>query len=299
MQKLRVNLWMHGTGEEAGEFYADALPGGSMEVESRYPTEGLLEFQKPLAGQALTVAVSVRGQRITLVNAGPDFTPNPSISLMLNFDPTDYEGGIDAARADLDATWAKLSAGGQVLMELGEYPYSARYGWVQDKYNVSWQLILTDQEGDPRPFLMPSLLFGGPAQNRAAEAVAHYKEVFGAREGMFVTYPEPTGPAAAGAVMFSDIALDDDWVTAMDSGVEQDFSFTPGVSLEWPCDGQEELDRVWDALSAVPEAEQCGWLADKFGVSWQIVPANMGELMSRPNAFEHMLAMKKLVIDEF
>ncbi len=299
MQKLNVNLWMQGTGDEAGEFYAQALPGGSMEVESRYPTEGLLEFQKPLAGKALTVTVRVRDQRFTLINAGPDFTPNPSISLMLNFDPLDYGGSIDAARAELDQTWEKLSPGGQVLMELGEYPYSSRYGWVQDKYNVSWQLILTDQEGDPRPFMMPSLLFGGAAQNRAAEAIEYYKQVFAAREGMLVTYPEPTGPARTDSVMFADFALGDDWVTAMDSGVPQDFTFSPGVSLEWPCEGQVELDRVWDALSAVPEAEQCGWLTDKFGVSWQIVPSNLAELMLRPNAFENLLAMKKLVIDEF
>ncbi|PQZ88111.1 hypothetical protein CQ018_16810 [Arthrobacter sp. MYb227] len=299
MQKLNVNLWMSGTGGEAAAFYADALPDATTQVVARYPTEGLLEFQKPLAGEPLTLWVTVRGQKFTLINAGEDFTPNPSISLMLNFDPLDYDGNLEAAKADLDATWSKLSQGGGVLMELGEYPYSARYGWVQDKYNVSWQLILSDQEGDRRPFLMPTLLFGGAAQNRAGEAIDYYEDVFGARAGMLVAYDEPTEAASAGAVMFADFALEDDWVSVMDSAVPQPFTFGPGVSLEWPCDGQAELDRLWDALTAVPEAEQCGWLTDKFGVSWQIVPSNMDELMSRPNAFEHLMAMKKLVIDEF
>lgn len=299
MQKLNVNLWMQGTAEEAGAFYAQALPQASWEVESRYPAEGLLDFQQPLAGKALTATVRVREQRFTLINAGTEFTPNPSISLMLNFDPVDYGGDAEAARADLDATWAKLSEGGSVLMPLDAYPFSARYGWVSDRYSVSWQLILSDQEGDPRPFLIPNLLFGGAAQNRAGEAVAYYAEVFGATPGQMVQYQEQSGPAHAGAVMFSDFALDDDWVAAMDSAVEQPFSFTPGVSLEWPCAGQEEIDRVWEALSAVPEAEQCGWLTDKFGVSWQIIPDNLGELMARPGAFEHLMAMKKLVIDDF
>ncbi|WP_341872830.1 VOC family protein [Leucobacter insecticola] len=98
--------------------------------------------------------------------------------------------------------------------------------------------------------------------------------------------------------MFSDFRIGEQWFTAMDTVVEQDFSFTCGMSLEVACADQAEIDRLWGALSAVPEAEQCGWLADKFGVSWQIVPANMGELMERPNAFQHLLEMKKIVIAE-
>lgn len=66
----------------------------------------------------------------------------------------------------------------------------------------------------------------------------------------------------------------------MDSGVKQDFSFTCGVSFEMQCANQAEIDRLWNVLPAAPEAEQCGWLTDKFGMSWQIVPADIGELMS-------------------
>ena len=85
----------------------------------------------------------------------------------------------------------------------------------------------------------------------------------------------------------------------MDSGVEQPFTFSPGVSLSVQCADQAEIDRLWDALSAVPEAEQCGWLVDRAGVSWQIVPANMAELMAKPDAFAHMMPMKKLIIADF
>ena len=291
MQKLTVNLWMQGTAEEAGEFYASALPEAKSEIESRYPTEGLLDFQQPFAGKALTVSAWVRGTKITLINAGGEFSPNASISMILSFNSDERDA--------LDATWAALSEGGNVLMPLDAYPFSTRYGWVSDKYGVSWQLMESTEPVQDAARVMPSLMFGGAAQNRAAEAIAYYSEVLGAKLDSAFPYGQATEVATAESLMFAQFSLGDDLVAAMDSGVAQDFSFTPGVSLEWPCEGQEEIDRVWDALSAVPEAEACGWLTDKFGVSWQIVPSNMGELMERPGAFEHMLGMKKLVIDEF
>lgn len=76
-------------------------------------------------------------------------------------------------------------------------------------------------------------------------------------------------------------------------------TFTESVSFVVECANQAEIDRYWAALSAVPDAEACGWCKDKFGVSWQIVPANMNELMKQPDAFEHLMAMKKLEIDKF
>lgn len=303
MQKIVANIWNTRRAEEAGTFYAQAFPGASTEVESRYPETGLLEFQRDFAGAALTVAVQIPDPagavtRLVLINAGEEFSPNPSVSFMLNYDPALF-GSEAAARAALEAAWAALGAGGKELMALAEYPFSRRYGWVEDRYGVSWQLMLTDPSGDPRPFVVPSIMFGGPAQNRAAEALDFYTTVFeDAAPGARVPYGEATGPAAAGALMFGEFRIGEQWFAVMDSGVEQDFSFTCGVSFEVQCVDQPEIDRLWGALSAVPEAEQCGWLADKFGLSWQIVPINMGELMAHEGAFERMLQMKKLVIAE-
>lgn len=299
MQKIVPNIWCVRNAEEAGEFYARAFENAQAEVESRYPSEGLLDFQQEFAGQPLTVNLTISGMRFTLVNAGDEFFPNPSVSFMINFDPILFDDSEEQARASLDRLWAQLGDGGTVLMPLAEYPFSSHYGWVQDRYGVSWQLILSDPSGDPRPFIMPSLLFSGRAQNRSQEAVAHYLSIFEDSEmGMSVPYGEDTGPARADSVMFSDFRIGDQWFTAADSGVEMDADFSCGVSLEVDCADQAEIDRLWFALSAVPEAEQCGWLADRFGVSWQIVPANMGELMEHPGAFERMLAMKRIVIAE-
>lgn len=99
--------------------------------------------------------------------------------------------------------------------------------------------------------------------------------------------------------MFSDFALGGQWLIAMDSGVEQDFTFTEGVSLSVACKDQAEIDRLWTELSRVPESEVCGWCKDEFGVSWQIVPESMPELMTRPRAYETLMTMKKIEIDKF
>ena len=82
----------------------------------------------------------------------------------------------------------------------------------------------------------------------------------------------------------------------MDSGVEQDFTFNPGVSLILECADQAELDRYWEQLSAVREAEQCGWCVDRFGLSWQVVPAHLAELLAAPGAYARLLEMKKIDI---
>jgi predicted 3-demethylubiquinone-9 3-methyltransferase (glyoxalase superfamily) len=306
-QRIVPNIWCNANAEEAGRFYAEAFERATAEVESRYPTEGLLEFQKPFAGEPLTVELTIDGYLFRLINAGDQFRPGPALSFMLNFDPLRFDGDEERARASLDRLWERLLDGGTALMPLAAYPFSAHYGWVQDRYGVNWQLMLTDPAGEPRPFVIPALMFDGLAQDRAAEAADFYTTLFasvlqdsgGTAIGTRFPYPAPSGKAAAGALAFGEFRLGDQWFVGNDNGSGVDHGFSCGVSLEVQCHGQEEIDFLWQALSAVPEAEQCGWLVDSFGVNWQIVPDNIAELMQRPGAFEHMLEMKKLVIPDF
>lgn len=295
--RITPNIWFQGNAGEAVEFYLATFGGDSEILKTvSYPETGLPDFQREFAGQILVSDFSLRGYRMTALNAGEEFTPTPAISFTLNFDPVQYPDA-DAARADLDALWHRLSAGGQMLMPLQEYDFSRRYGWVQDRYGVSWQLILTDPEGDPRPFIMPTFMFGGSHQNLAAEAIDYWTGVFpNSSHGAQVRYTKSAGPATTASLMFSDFTLDQQWFVAMDSAVEQDHTFTEGLSLLVACEDQAEIDYYWEALSAVPEAEQCGWCKDRFGVSWQIVPQQMDQLMQHPGAYQHMLSMKKLVI---
>lgn len=303
-QRIIPNIWCDRNAEEAGAFYASVFENASSAVESRYPEDGLPDFQREFAGQVLTVALTISGTRFTLINAGSEFRPNPSISFMLNFDPLAFDNSEELARGSLDRIWGRLSDAGSALMPLGEYPFSRHYGWVQDRYGVNWQLMLTSPEGEPRPFVIPALMFDGPAQDRAAEASDFYASLFadspgGAEIGHRFPYAEPTGKAATGALAFGEFRVGDQWFMVADNGSGTDFGFSCGVSLEVSCVDQGEIDRLWAALSSVPEAEACGWCADRYGVSWQVVPENIGELMERPGAYQRLLGMKKLVIDQF
>jgi predicted 3-demethylubiquinone-9 3-methyltransferase (glyoxalase superfamily) len=297
-QKITPNLWFDGA-KEAVDFYLDAFPGSKIVNTIYYPNsaeEGLADFQLEYAGKELGIDFEIEGQRFTAINAGPMFKFNPSVSFMVNFDPSRDE----QARENLDKLWEKLLDGGEVLMELGEYPYSKRYGWVKDRHGLTWQLILTNPEGEPRPFIIPSLMFAGENTNHAEEAIRFYLSVFkNSKLGTVAYYQEDTGPAKAGSLMFGDFVLENEWFAAMDSGVEQDFTFNEAVSFAVECEDQAEIDELWSKLSKVPESEQCGWCKDQYGVSWQIVPKNMNELMEKPGAYVKMMEMKKLVIADF
>jgi predicted 3-demethylubiquinone-9 3-methyltransferase (glyoxalase superfamily) len=148
-QKITPNLWFDGNAKKAVEFYASVFPNSKILATSYYPTEGLLDFQQPLAGKELTLDFELSGQRFTAINAGPEF------------------------------------------------------------------------------------------------------------------------------------------------------KFNEAVSFSIACEDQAEIDYYWEKLSAVPAAEQCGWCKDKYGLSWQVVPRNMEELMKRPGAFAKLLQMKKIIITDF
>ena len=298
-QKITPNLWFDGNAKEAVDFYVSAFPDSKVLSTFYYPNsaeEGLADFQLGMAGKELTVDFEIGKQRFTTINAGPEFSFNPSISLMVNFDPSRDK----QAREHLDELWGKLEGGGETLMPLDAYPFSKRYGWVKDRYGLTWQLILTNPEGEPRPFIVPSLLFAGKNTNHAEEAIKFYISVFkDTRQGTLARYSKDTGPAKAGSLMFADFMLAGQWLAAMDSGVEQDFTFNEAVSLAVTCKDQAEIDYFWERLSHVPESEQCGWCKDKYGLSWQIVPENMEELMKKPDAYAKMMQMKKLIIKDF
>lgn len=149
--------------------------------------------------------------------------------------------------------------------------------------------------------ITPNLWFNGNAQ----EAIDYYVSVFpNSRIINSAHYPESAEDGLAdfqqdlaGKVLSIEFELDGQAFTAINAGPE--FKFTEAVSFAVSCQDQEEINYFWERLSAVPESEQCGWCKDQFGLSWQVVPANMAELMQRPDAFAHMMEMKKLVIADF
>lgn len=190
---ITPHLWFDTQAREASAFYCSVFPDSRIASVTR--------LRDTPSGDCDVVAFALAGHPFMAISAGPHFTFNPSISFMVNYDPS----RDPQARTHLDAAWARLIEGGTALMPLDEYPFSKRYGWVQDRYGLSWQLILTDPAGEPRPFLMPSLLFTGDAYGRAEEAGAFYRGVFdGSVAGQLVHYPEGTKHDRAGTVMFSE-----------------------------------------------------------------------------------------------
>lgn len=298
-QKITPNLWFDGNANEAVNFYISVFPGSKMTGGNKYPNtadEGLADFQLDRAGKDLTIDFNLAGHDFVAINAGPEFKPTPAISFMVNFDPSHDE----QAKEHLDEVWNKLLDGGEVLMELGEYPYSKHYGWVKDKYGYTWQLILTNPDGEKRPCIIPSLMFTNENANKSEEAMNFYASVFkDSRIGMVAKYEQDQEPVKSGGIMFADFNLSGEWLTIMDAPGKHDFGFNEAVSLSVACKDQDEIDELWSKLSSVTESEQCGWCKDKYGVSWQIVPENMDELMQRPDAYKHMMNMHKIEIDKF
>lgn len=268
MQKIVPHLWFDTQAKEAAAFYASVFP------DSKVTSTTVLHGTP--SGDCDVVTFKLWGCAFQAISAGPYFKVNPSISFMVNVDPS----RVPDAETVIDGLWSKLSEGGKALMPIGAYPFSKRYGWVEDKFGVSWQLILTDPQGEPRPAILPSLLFVGDACGKAETASDFYLSVFkDSKRGAMARYPAGMEPDKEGTVMFTDFQLEGQWFTAMDSARMHDFGFNEGVSLIVNCDTQEEIDLYWNKLSAVPEAEQCGWLKDAFGVSWQVVPSEMEALM--------------------
>jgi predicted 3-demethylubiquinone-9 3-methyltransferase (glyoxalase superfamily) len=125
-------------------------------------------------------------------------------------------------------------------------------------------------------------MFVGKVCGKAEEASDFYLSVFkNTKRGITARYPTGMEPDKEGTIMFTDFMLEGQWFAAMDSAAEHSFAFNEAVSFMVPCETQQEIDYYWEKLSAVPDAEQCGWLKDKYGLSWQIVASDMNEMMQK------------------
>ncbi|HMH31313.1 MAG TPA: VOC family protein [Methylomirabilota bacterium] len=149
--------------------------------------------------------------------------------------------------------------------------------------------------------ITPNLWFDGNAK----EAVDYYVSVFPdskVTNTMYYPKTKEEGLAdfqldMAGKELVIDFELSGNHFTAINA--DSTFKFSESVSFSIPCKDQDEIDYYWEKLSKVPESEQCGWCKDQFGLSWQVVPENTGELLKKPGAYANMMKMHKLVIADF
>ncbi len=292
MAEIVPHLWFDNQARQAAEFYCGLFPDSKI-------TQSVILRDTP-SGDSELISFQLAGQPFMAISAGPLFKFNPSTSFILNFDPSKGR-----SKEDLEALWEKLLPGGSVLMPLDQYPFAPLYGWIQDKYGLSWQLILSDPSSEERPFITPALLFVGEMCGKAEEAQEFYVSVFGnARRGEVMRYAVDMEPEREGTLMYSEFMLEGQWFAATDSAQEHKFAFNEAISFMVRCDSQEEIDHYWIKLSAHPQAEQCGWLKDQFGLSWQVVPAAMDAMMQDPDqgrvarVMQAILQMKKIELAE-
>ena len=282
MQKIVPCLWFDNEAEEAVKFYKAVFDDVKVLNTVKYSAE---TPSNKLIGSVMTIDFEINGIKFMALNGGPYFKINPSISFLVSC----------KTEEELDKLWSKLSEKGSVLMPLGKYPFSEKYGWLQDKYGVSWQLMLRESSQK----IIPSLLFVGNVYGKAYEAIEFYTSVFEISKINQVSY-YPEGDEE-GKINYSDFEINGEKFIAMDSGLDHKFSFNEGISFVIYCNDQRELDYFYEHLSTVPEAEICGWLKDKYGVSWQLVTEGFEKLMTGKNAkevTEELLKMKRLDIDK-
>jgi predicted 3-demethylubiquinone-9 3-methyltransferase (glyoxalase superfamily) len=286
MQKITPHLWFDKEAKEAAEFYTSVL--GDSKITN---TTTLHNVPTP-SGDTNIVSFLLSGQAFMGISAGPLFKFNPSVSLLV----------ACKTREEVDGLWNRLFEGGTALMPLDAYPFSERYGWLEDKYKLSWQIMYVGDR-EIRQKITPTLMFVGNVCGKADEAISFYASVFkNAKVGDFVRYGKGEQPDKEGTVKHAAFTLEGQEFAAMDSARGHDFSFNEAISFIVHCDTQEEIDHYWGKLSAVPEAEQCGWLKDKYGLSWQITPREMDKMMQSGDqkkiarVTEAFLKMKKFDI---
>lgn len=293
MRNITPHLWFDKEAKEAAELYTSLIPNSKI--------NNITTLHDTPSGDCDIVSFELADQPFMAISAGPLFKFNPSVSFHIKC----------ATVEEVDNLWEKLSEGGAVLMELGDYPWSKRYGWCQDKYGLSWQIIYAgDQEIGQK--IVPVVMFVGNVCGKAEEAINFYVSTFRdapnsvgeSKADVLARYGKGEEPDKEGTVKYASFTLFGQEFGAMDSAFEHKFAFNEAISFMIGCENQTEIDYFWSKLSAIPEAEQCGWLRDKYGLSWQVTPtaletmlqsADVGQIDRVTQAF---LKMKKFDLAE-
>lgn len=263
-------IWFDGKAKEAFLFYKEVF--GDVELISENP---------------FTVNYNLFGRRFMHLNGGPGFPINPSISFFISA----------TNQAELSTIWEKLIQGGKALMPLGAYPWSAQYGWCADQFGINWQLMIGHESSCK---VMPHLMFTGDNSGKAAQAIDFYTGLFKESKVVNISHYEEGEPDITGNIKYAQFELNGLPFGAMDSAANHGFDFNEGVSFIITLDTQVEIDRYWEIFSNGGKPGKCGWIKDKYGVSWQVVPSILGKYMSNPvtapKATYAFMQMSKFII---
>lgn len=282
MQNITPFLWFDGKAEEATNFYVSIFNNSKIISITSYESDIPPRLEEEHGtGSVMYTTFELDGQEFMALNGGPQFAFTPAISFFVNCETLE----------ELDELWEKITEGGTVLMDLDKYPFSEKFGWVQDKFGISWQLNLASRIQKITPFLM----YVGEQHGKTEVAMNFYISLFNNSsidkiERYRIGEEEPVG-----TVKHAKFTLNGQEFMAMDSKREHSFTFSEAISLFVNCETQEEVDKLWEKLSVGGEIQQCGWLKDKYGVSWQIVPTVLGKMLSDPDSSKSQRVMKAML----
>lgn len=262
-------LWFDNQALEAFEFYC-----------SVFPNSIVLEHNQTV------VKASLSNQCFIGINGGPYFLPNPAISFTVICD----------SREEINALWQKLILGGASIIDLGHYSWNAYYGWVQDQFGYTWQLQLGNG-GKTQQHILPNLLFCGMHQNQCSQALQYYQKIFPEfQRHQLLRYPSGD---LEGKIQNSIFSLNHLKFIAKDSPHRHIFDFNESVSFVIPCKTQQEIDYYWNYFTEHGSESWCGWCKDVFGISWQVIPNNLAQILAtHPQAYSTLTRMKKITIED-
>ncbi|MFA3783441.1 VOC family protein [Melioribacteraceae bacterium 4301-Me] len=256
-------IWLDNEAEEAAEFYSSLFENSKVDRIIRYGKEGFEYHHKP-EGSVMTVEFELNGQNFLALNGGPDFKLNESASLFVYCETEER----------INFLYDKLSEGGSINMPLDKYDWSPKYAWVKDKFGLSWQLDI-EAINSPQK-IVPTLLFVNDKYSLVKEAITYYTSIFPDSK-ILMEYPEKD------YLLFGQVKLNGYLLNLLSGGkMTHNFDFNDALSLIIYCDTQDEINYYWNKLTDGGKEVQCGWLKDKFGVSWQVVPKILNELISNP-----------------
>lgn len=266
-QLITPFLWFDGKAEEAAHFYTSFIKNS--QVESINPTVSVF---------------NLNGLQFNALNGGNIFQFTNAISLFIKTnDPN-----------EIDSIWNQLKKNGTILMDLDEYPWCKKYGWVTDKYGLSWQLFLNEAPLQ----ILPALLFVDKQFGNAQNAIDLYCSLFKDSKIVSIVKFDEENEGFKNKIQYAEFILANQKFVAMESPLEHNFGFNEAFSFVIHCEDQDEVDYYWNSfINLGGEENQCGWLKDKFGVSWQVVPKLLVQLLNdtdREKADRVMNAMMKM-----
>lgn len=258
--KFAPCLWVDNQVEEMTELYTKVFENGKP-LKTLY----FLEDAHGKIGDILTQSVQLANQEFILLNGGPEFKATPSISYMVTC----------TSETQLQVLWQELSEGGKLLMNLAIYPGVGQFGWLEDRFGISWQFSLDQSSSSQK--ITPCFMFSGEQYGNASRAVAEWIEVFQSGEILEHYSNEDL------TTKLAKFTLHQQEFMAMDSAVNHDFTFSLANSFYVYCENQKEIDRLWTAITSKGTEMPCGWMGDRFGVAWQTVTRDMDTMLDRKN----------------